>query len=1289
MSEKFHDKKDDPVEILFQSGLMMLQEGHDAEAADTFRHLLALDPARVEAWHNLGHACKPAHPEEAEHAFRAARRLAPKDAASACSLAEFLTNRERFEESLTIFKEVLALQPDNIHALAGAGHACQQLFRSEEARNFYEVLLRTNPDDTDALNNLGVLYRESGNLTNSRSCFEAILARMPAEGDAHWNLSHTLLVNGDLQQGWNEYEWRFCRTAHIPLPELAVPRWQGEPLQGRTILLWSEQAYGDTFQFIRYAELLNNRGATVVVIAQDRHIAQLLATSSGVSDVILRDQPMPQADFWIPLLSLSHLFDTTIDTIPCSIPYLNPAAAVLKKWQQQIPASDALRIGIVWAGRSRPDPRRSCPPGELLPLQSVNTRCRWYSLQVGAGPEHLETLTSRLNLTDLATLLTDFGETAAALCCLDLVITIDTSVAHLAGALGIPTWLMLPFAPDWRWLLDRQDSPWYPAMRIFRQPAPGDWSSVIRQIAGTLDGCCPTAVDSHIEQPEQIRLLDESDCARQNERWQESLNLCLTLLASNPLHPLALLRTGGCLLFLRQPQAARRWLERAISRDPKLIDAHINLALACLTTSDYDTGWREFEWRLRNIHDPLPPIPQLPAPGIPLDSLRGATLLVHTEQGFGDTLQFVRYLPLLARLGMQVILSAPPTMTRLLANLAGVQRIIPHGEVLPVADYQIFLLSTPLLVQEVISEPLKVLAYLTPPSDLSSHWATRLPDNGKLRVGLAWAGREMKQSGYRRSLNIRDCLPLLKQPGVTFISLQTGPHAADITQLEQIDILDCSADIGDFADTAAIIAQLDLIITIDTSVAHLAGAMGKPTWVALLHAPDWRWGLDGEESVWYPSMQLFRQPESGAWEPVIAEMAILLKGEILIRQGHVLGHKGERNQAIQTFREAAVLTGKSASAWLNLGIYLRADGQTEDARQALLKAVETGPDYPEAWQNLALVHQSLRALPEAYTCFRRALALRPDYPTARWNLGLLQLLLGEYPEGFKNLEARFDTITPLARLHQEIPRWDGTSLTGKQILIHAEQGYGDTIQFIRYLPLLAEMGGLITLEVQDRSLLPLARSLGDTIRVISRGEPLPPIDVQIPLLSLPLLLGTQIDTIPTRIPYLSAGLQQVEYWKKFIVRDGRLRVGLAWKGRPTPDPGRSVPFAALALFFARADIAWYSLQMDNDPEATLPESVIDTTGQIRDFGDTAALIANLDLVICIDSALAHLTGAVGIPGIVMLQAAPDWRWGLDRDIALWYPALRLVRQSIAGEWHDVVITVAEQLERIAANRKEA
>jgi len=1352
MPNHFKNGTDDTADHLFQAGLTLLQEGNSREAADTFRRLLALDPNLAEAWHNLGHACDAEYPNEAEHAFRTARRLSPNDSDIACSLADLYTTKERFEDALMLYREILASHPGDLAALNGAGVACQRLCRADEARHFYEELLRHSPDDPDALNNLGVLFREGQDLAASRRCFEAVLAKSPEEGDARWNLSHTLLIAGELKQGWDEYEWRFRRTAQLPLPQLPLPRWEGEALRGRSILLWTEQAYGDTFQFIRYAVLLANQGARVIVAVQDDRIGALLATASGVHAVVRRDQPLPPADCWIPLLSLPRLFGTIMDTIPVPVPYLHPPADSRETWQRNIPSADALRIGLVWAGRSRPDPRRSCPPDQLLPLTTFRDRCRWYSLQVEADPAQLDMLTSALRLTDLAPLLTDFGATAAAICSLDLVITIDTSVAHLAGALGVPTWLMLPYAPDWRWLLQRQDSPWYPSMRIFRQPAPGDWSNVADRICEALNACCAGQVDDATDLSEVTPLLDGIDRAKQEERWQEALNLCLSLLSRVPRHPLALLQAGGCLLFLRQPLAARRFLELALARDTEQVDAHINLALACLTSGDYATGWREFEWRLRKISDPLPPMPLLPAPGVSVEALRGAVLLVHTEQGFGDTLQFVRYLPQLANLGLRVILSAPPSMTRLLANLGGDNRIIPHGDILPPADYQAFLLSVPLIVYEVQPEPLDTTPYLAPPADLAAQWASRLPDDGYLRVGLVWAGREMAQSGYRRSLTLRDCAPLLRLPGATFVSLQTGPRAADIGQQSDANILDCSMDISDFADTAAIIAQLDLVITIDTSVAHLAGAMGKPTWVALLHAPDWRWGLDGEETAWYPSMRLFRQSESGSWDYVIARIETSLlnllvdhlteqsfaryhrrdlsgaiplfsallsytpgnldarfclatsllqcnqpeqaethfrqllaeapSAEVYNNLGHAVGNQGRRNDAIAAFEQAVILEPATAESWQNLGNHLHAAGRRVDARQALHRAAALTPDSPEVWQNLGLVHQGLGELDDAYTCFRRALALHPGHEMARWNLGLLLLLRDDYQEGFPLLEARFVKPGALLELHADIPRWRGEEIAGKSLLVHAEQGFGDTIQFIRYVPLLAGRGARVVVEIQHEALRRLISTVPGIVELIVRGERRPEIDMQIPMFSLPLACGTTTETIP-QPPYLVPPPETLTKWRDRIstASSGNLRVGIVWRGRSTPDPGRSIPVQELAPIFRLPGICWYSLQVDDEAHLeTPPEVCLEHTTCLTDFAETAACIACLDLVLTIDSAVAHLAGALGIPGIVMLQAVPDWRWGLCRAESIWYPSLRLVRQGSQGIWGGVVEEVARLIQ---------
>jgi hypothetical protein len=481
--------------------------------------------------------------------------------------------------------------------------------------------------------------------------------------------------------------------------------------------------------------------------------------------------------------------------------------------------------------------------------------------------------------------------------------------------------------------------------------------------------------------------------------------------------------------------------------------------------------------------------------------------------------------------------------------------------------------------------------------------------------------------------------------------------------------MDLAPLITDFADTAAIMVNLDLVISVDTSTAHLAGGLGVRCWVPLLFSPDWRWyPLQEQGSHWYTTLTTFRQPVPGRWEPVITEIAAALRGEALLYQGHQFGRTGRRKEAIASFRVAAELPGQNGPALLNLGIYLRADGQAVAAREALHQATEADSGYPEAWQNLGLAHQDLQELPEAYTCLKRALALRPDYATARWNLALLQLLLGDYKEGFRNFEARFSKIGAVARLHTNIPTWDGSDPAGKRILIHAEQGYGDTIQFVRFIPQLIEAGAQVLLEVQDTKLLELCRTVHASVQVMVRGEAPPCVDLQAPLLSLPYLLGHTIDSIPRKVPYLSADKDKVSLWQSRLPDDGRRKIGICWKGRPTPDPKRSIPFQELQPLFKLPGIVLVSLQIEQDDLADLPDDMLNLVTDIRDFSDTAALISCLDLVISIDSAVAHLAGALGIPGIVLLPFVPDWRWGVSEAISPWYQTLHLVRQKRPGHW---------------------
>jgi hypothetical protein len=293
------------------------------------------------------------------------------------------------------------------------------------------------------------------------------------------------LLLGDYERGWAEYEWRW-RTGEMHLPSFAQPRWDGAPLGGRTVLLYAEQGLGDALQFVRYAPLVRQRGGRVIVACR-APLLRLLAGCAGIDRLADQAGDLPAFDVYAPLLSLPHLLGTTLATVPAAVPYLHADPALVERWRGELAAGPAFRVGIGWQGSPLhpADRRRSVPVSFFRPLAAV-PGVRLYSLQKGTGAEQLGGPHGRFPAEDLSPRLADFADTAAVMKNLDLVITVDTALAHLAGALGLPVWVALPFAPDWRWLTGRDDSPWYPTARLFRQPRAGAWAEVFGALAAEL-----------------------------------------------------------------------------------------------------------------------------------------------------------------------------------------------------------------------------------------------------------------------------------------------------------------------------------------------------------------------------------------------------------------------------------------------------------------------------------------------------------------------------------------------------------------------------------------------------------------------------------------------------------------------------------------------------------------------------------------------------------------------------------------------------------------------------------
>jgi predicted O-linked N-acetylglucosamine transferase (SPINDLY family)/ADP-heptose:LPS heptosyltransferase len=869
--------------------------------------------------------------------------------------------------------------------------------------------------------------------------------------------------------------------------------------------------------------------------------------------------------------------------------------------------------------------------------------------------------------------------------------------------------------------------------------------------------------------------------------------------------------------------------DKTVELKPDNIDARWNRAYVLLTLGRYAEGWREHEWRWRRKEHPPRSYPQPLWRGEPLD---GRTIMLHAEQGMGDALQFMRYVPMVAARGGNVVLQVPaPLLALAKASFSDCAKVISDGDVPGAFDLHCPLLSLPLAFGTTLDTVPADVPYLTIDPAAAARWRARIGEGKGLKVGLAWAGNAQHKNDRNRSIALDRLAPLFGATGVRWFSLQVGERKADLARLPAGSIADLSDALTDFAETAAAISALDLVITVDTAVAHLAGVLAKPVWVLLPFVPDWRWLIGRDDSPYYPTARLFRQPTRGDWDsvalrvrraldertgapaaptraveqlladaqsslnagqneaaeraltaavtadPTLARawhrLALIAQGradhlgaaamfrralalepggaDVHNNLGVSLGALGESEEAIACYRRALALRPDYAKACLNLGAALMETGALDEAAEHLSRAASLDPKLAEAPYNLGNLAEKRGDYAAAAESFKRAAALKPQFYEAHHNLGAVLLEAGE-PEAAQASFARALALRPrdaeahcnhagaLAELgrHEEalgsclraiaaepthaqanfaaarlllaqgrlregferyewrwklgtlvprgfpVPLWSGEELAGRTILLHGEQGYGDTLQGLRYVPLIAARGGHVVLEV-PQPLIRLAARLPGVSQLVAAGQALPHFELACPLLSLPRAFATSLDTIPADVPYLSADPDAVARWRQALDGPG-LKVGLAWAGSPLHrrDARRSIHVETIEPLLMCAGIRWFALQVGERAAdlARLPSGLVsDLSPRLSDFADTAAAIANLDLIITVDTALAHLAGALGRPTWLMLNATPDWRWLTDREDSPWYPTLRLFRQRRRGDWQDVVERIRAALAR--------
>lgn len=1292
MFERAIEVRADFAEVWFLRGETLEQLGRIDEALPCLERALILRPDYAVAWNALGsqHHLRGRH-DAALHAFDCALAAHPGSAAVWSNRALTLAATSRWAEALEHYERAIELEPGvadlwvnrakTLHDLGRHDAALASLDRSleldpnlpaawasraaplralgrlEQALQDNERALELDPSFVMAWTNRGTALAEMGRHEEAAASFEHATAIDPQDRATRFRLGVLHLMLGRLAQGWEGYESRDLVSGMVAQD---APIWEaGESLAGKRIALHCEQGLGDTLQFCRYAPLLAQRGARVLLVvppALHRLVSSVDVSQERVR-VLTTGDPMPPFDRQCNLMSVAHRLGTTLETIPAKVPYVQPPAARIRHWRRRLLASATgmnwangqkrpRRVGLVFSGNPAHDNDRY----RSLPLERMagliesmpKDAVEWHLLQKDVRAQD-EPWIERLGIVDHRAALGDFCETAGLILCLDAVVSVDTSVAHLAGALGRPLFVLLAANPDWRWMLHRDDSPWYPSARLLRQGTLGDWTAPLMQLQELLSADANSGVEGGFEPSCKAELVNFAGLAGD---------------AAVPLAPTQDWRED-------EPLADLLRAARAAPSDP---NAQFNLGLRYLTLGRFDPGWDYYEWRLRvpKLYTPMP------QGGLYWDgsqSLGGKTLLLCHEQGLGDAIQFCRYVPLLAAHGAKVLIGVPQPLARLLQGLPGVARVIGASESIPRFDFKCLLLS---VAQRFGASEETIpgrTPYLAAPAKSEQAWRHRLDDlsggRRRFRVGLVVSGNPGHVADAQRSIALAQLAPLRQSLGDTdweWHLVQRDLRESDAQELACSPIADHREQLLDLAETAALISVLDAVVCVDTAVAHLAGALGVPVLILLAKEADWRWMLDRDDSPWYPSARLVRQQHAGDWTEPIARLETALRAlyrgsslerlprrsvaprspsrPVSLRRCAVIQpdlaamlaaaaqrhRQGDRASAIAVYQDivahdpqlfdaqrllGAALLQESRAAEaipvLEKAQALRADctevwivhanalaqiGHLEEALVSIDRALALSPENAQIWGHRAKVCNDLGRSAEVLASLERAVQLAPSQALAQYQRGMVRLQQGDMPGAWADFEARLRVAELATRPLGGIPVWTGSEpLAGKTLLLTCEQGLGDTIQFCRYATALAARGARPVLGVQP-ALRNLLGSIPGVAAAVTNGDRLPALDLQCTLLSVPHHVGTTLLSIPAMTPYLQAPAQRVSAWRRRLDSlghaagdaarsHGRRRVGLICSGNAhhVNDLHRSMPLERMTTLIG-LPIEWHLLQTD-------------------------------------------------------------------------------------------------------------
>jgi tetratricopeptide (TPR) repeat protein len=1337
--------------------------------------------------------------EEAIKYHRKAINSNPEKGFYYSNLGASLKKLDKPAEALEAYEKALEIGPINEQVYFNMAIALRALGRLDEAIACYEKVLEVNPEHAGANYNLGNVLSDAGETEKALAHQEKVQNIAPQHAKAKYNKSLLNLRLGNLKEGFKDYEYRWLQgDAHsFPKGLENTPIWDGSDLNGGTLLIYGEQGLGDIIQFIRYISIVKAEKSVGRICVRCHQPLYSLLESIEEIDELVAPNTLPEFDAFIPILSLPHIMGTELDTIPANTPYLSAPPDKTKKWAEKT-SQGKLKIGIVWAGNAghKNDHNRSCPLALFESLMDLPETV-FYSLQKGRGEEELaQAITRHKNLIDLGIKINDFADTAAIMENLDIVISVDTSPVHLAGALNKKVWTLLPFVADWRWLSDRDDCPWYPSMKLFRQAKVNDWPDVFRRIKEELveilnaKGMNIKIQDKNSEIPQQLHKavilnnegkseeaenickkvisispetadaygvlgiifydrelfeeaienykkaieingkkadyhtnlgaaleklerFDESVKAhekaieldpnqskyyynlamalRGDDRWEDSIEILRKSIELDPAHVDSLFSLGNNLNKLGHYDEALKFLNKAHKIAPEDQRVLYNRSFIYLLKGELRDGFRDYEARFEQGDDFLyMPDFTKDKPLWDGSDLNGKTILLHAEQGFGDMIQFIRYIPELKKMGARIIVESHEPLQDFLQQIDAIDTLLRKGVVIPKFDYHAPILSMPYFFDTDLDTIPNETPYMHAYPEKIAQWQEHLNIDG-LKVGFIWAGREVHKNDHNRSCKLADFEQLMDIPNVTFFSLQKGRCEDEIAELakQHKNVIDLGSKIEDFTDSAAIIEQLDLVISVDTAVVHMAGALNKPVWTLLPFVPDWRWMLEREDSPWYPSMRLFRQPKIKDWDSVFA----LIKNELEKLDGNPkdikLVTKSDNNPTMYNAQNPEVIL-RTAERLKDKQQYLKAKDLLEEGNKKY-------PENIEIILQLGLMNEKINEVKKARDYYILALKIDPENISAHCMLAVAELTLGNWKKGFDEHEWRIKYLQQQNNLPEEQIQaisemmWNGEDLAGQTLFLTKEQGFGDVIQFIRYAKEAKKRGANIVAQVQPE-LYELIKSMDGIDNLIRVGEEKPPFDKFCPMMSLPHKLGTTLKNIPTDVPYLKAPQERIAKWQE-LMQKGPKKIGILWAGSlvyKNDERACSLKnFLEIINSVKSSDATFYSLQMPPATEEleqhSLPDNFIHLGNKISDFSDTAAILSQLDLMITIDTSVAHLAGAMNVPTWTLLCLTSDWRWLRDKNESVWYPSMKLFRQENLNDWSSVFNIVKSELATFMGN----